>query len=145
MIGLSISFAHLLTMEQVPATIANILFSISESKIVVLLLINLFLLFVGCFIDNISSCIILAPMLLPVVSKLGIHPIHFGIFMTVNLAVGFITPPYGANLFVASAVAGIQLDEMLKYIFPFIIGMVVVLLLLTFLPWFSMFLPGLMG
>lgn len=111
MIGLSISFANFLTMEQVPASVANMLLSISDSSIVILMLINLFLLFVGCFIDNISSCIILAPILLPIVTKLGMDPVQFGVVMTINLATGFVTPPYGANLFIASAVAGISVEK----------------------------------
>lgn len=104
MIGLSSGFAFLLTMKQVPNTVAEALLSVSDNKIVILLIINVFLLIIGCFIDNISSCTILAPILLPVVVALGVDPIHFGIIMTMNLAIGFITPPYGANLFIASAV-----------------------------------------
>ena len=101
MIGLSSGFAFLLTMKQVPNTVAEALLSVSDNKIVILLIINVFLLIIGCFIDNISSCTILAPILLPVVVALGVDPIHFGIIMTMNLAIGFITPPYGANLFIA--------------------------------------------
>ena len=86
MIGLSSGFAFLLTMKQVPNTVAEALLSVSDNKIVILLIINVFLLIIGCFIDNISSCTILAPILLPVVVALGVDPIHFGIIMTMNLA-----------------------------------------------------------
>lgn len=144
MIGLSMSFANFLTMEQVPAAIGAFLLNISSSKIVVLLLINILLLFVGCFIDNISSCIILAPILLPVVTKLGIDPVHFGIFMTTNLAIGFITPPYGANLFVAMAVANVTMERIVRYIIPFLVAVIVVLMLLTYVPGISLWLPNML-
>ena len=104
LVGLSLAFARYLTMAQVPAAVADGILSIS-SPIIILLVINLFLLVVGCFIDNISSTVILTPILLPIVVGLGMDPVQFGIIMTVNLAIGFITPPYGANLFFASAVA----------------------------------------
>ena len=89
MIGLSSGFAFLLTMKQVPNSVAEALLSVSDNKIVILLIINVFLLIIGCFIDNISSCTILAPILLPVVVALGVDPIHFGIIMTMNLAIGY--------------------------------------------------------
>ncbi|OZV13913.1 C4-dicarboxylate ABC transporter permease [Tissierella sp. P1] len=138
MIGLSMSFAFLLTMEQVPGTIAKALLDFSNNKIVILLLINIFLLVVGCFIDNISSCTILAPIFLPVVVALGINPIHFGIIMTMNLSIGFITPPYGANLFIASAVGKTPMDRIIKHVWPLIGAIIAVLLLTTFIPALSM-------
>lgn len=141
MIGLSMSFANLLTMEQIPAAIGNALLGITSEKIVLIMMINVLLLFVGCFIDNISSCIILAPILLPIVTKLGVDPIHFGIFMTVNLSIGFVTPPYGANLFVATAVAGVPMERIVRFIWPFLISMVISLLLITYIPELSLSLP----
>lgn len=142
MIGLSTSFANYLTMEQVPNTVANMLLTVSDSKIIVLLIINVFLLIVGCFIDNISSCIILAPILLPVVMGMGMDPIHFGIVMTMNLAIGFITPPYGANLFVASGVSGVAFERVAKNVIPMVLTMIVILLLVTFIEPISMTLPN---
>lgn len=140
MIGLSSGFGTLLTMEQVPGTVANALINFSSSKLVILLLINIFLLIVGMFIDNISSCTILAPIFLPVAIALDIDPIHFGIIMTMNLAIGFITPPYGANLFIASAVGKIPMEGIIKYIWPIIGTIIFVLLLTTFIPQLSMLL-----
>lgn len=140
MIGLSSGFGTLLTMEQVPVKVANALLGFSNSKIVILLLINLFLLIVGMFIDNISSCTILAPIFLPVVKALGVNPVHFGIFMTINLAIGFITPPYGANLFIGSAVGRVSMDRIIKYIWPLIGVLVVVLLIVTYIPQLSLML-----
>lgn len=95
MIGLSTAFAALLTLQQIPAQIANTLISITDNKYLLLLIINVFLLVVGCLIDNIPATIILAPVLLPVVQSLGMSDITFGIMLTMNLAIGFITPPYG--------------------------------------------------
>ena len=140
MIGLSSGFAFLLTMKQVPNTVAEALLSVSDNKIVILLIINVFLLIIGCFIDNISSCTILAPILLPVVVALGVDPIHFGIIMTMNLAIGFITPPYGANLFIASAVGNTPMESIIKRVWPLRLTITVVLILTTFIPGLSMLL-----
>jgi len=112
--------------------------------VVILLLINVFLLVVGCFIDNIAAVIILTPILLPVVTKLGVDPIHFGIIITVNLAIGFITPPYGINLFVASAISGESIERISKQILPFVLAMTACLLLFTYVPDVSMWLVRLL-
>lgn len=97
-------------------------------------MINLFLLVVGCFIDNISSTVILTPILLPIVAGIGMSPIQFGIVMTVNLAIGFITPPYGCNLFFASAISNVSVVDIAKKILPMIGVMLIVLMALTFIP-----------
>jgi len=144
MIGLSMSFASYLAMEKIPTIIAQALLDISDSKIVILLLINLFLLVVGCFVDNISSMIILTPIFLPVIVKLGVDPVHFGLFMTVALATGFVTPPYGANLFVASAISGVKIEKISVSMIPFIVTLLICLLLFTYLPDLSMMLPNLL-
>lgn len=137
-LGLSISFATYLTMENIPIKIGSWIISVSGSPIVILLLINAMLLAVGCFVDNISSMIVLTPIFLPVMTSIGIDPIHFGLFMTVALAIGFVSPPYGANLFVASAVSGEKISEISKRILPFIAIMILDLLLFTFIPGLSM-------
>jgi C4-dicarboxylate transporter DctM subunit len=142
-IGLSMGFASYLTMEQIPMKIANIILSISNSPFVILLLINIFLLIVGCFIDNISSMTILTPIFYPiVVNHCGVDPIQFGVFMTVNLSIGFITPPYGANLFVATGVTGLKIEDITKEIMPFFLGLILCLILVTYIPGISMFLPN---
>lgn len=138
MIGLSSSFASYLTMAQVPATVATLLTTVSSNPIVIMLIINIFLLIVGCFIDNISSCLILAPIFLPVVTHFGISPIHFGIIMTLNLAIGFVTPPYGANLFVASAVGDVPFTKVAKNAIPLVFVMIFVLMLVTYIEPVSM-------
>lgn len=138
MIGLSSSFASYLTMAQVPVKVATLLTTVSSNPVVILLIINIFLLIVGCFIDNISSCLILAPIFLPVVTHFGISPIHFGIIMTLNLAIGFVTPPYGANLFVASAVGDVPFTKVAKNALPLVLVMIIVLMLVTYIEPISM-------
>ena len=127
LVGISMAFARFLTMSQVPTTLAKSILGISN-PIAILLVINLFLLVVGCFIDNISSTVILTPILLPIVTGIGMSPVQFGIVMTVNLAIGFITPPYGCNLFFASAISGVSVVDISKKIIPMIGVMLIVLL-----------------
>lgn len=137
LVGISMAFARFLTMSQVPSTIAGTIIGI-DNEILVLLVINLFLLIVGCFIDNISSTVILTPILLPIVTGFGMDPVQFGIVMTVNLAIGFITPPYGCNLFFASAIAGVPIARIAARIIPMILALIAVLMLITFIPALSL-------
>ena len=138
LVGFSMGFARFLTMSQIPASIAAKIGAI-DSKVVVFLMINLFLLIVGCFIDNISSMLILTPIFLPIVQSYGMTPVQFGIVMTVNLCIGFITPPYGANLFIASAISDVPIMNIAKKIMPMIGAMLIVLMALTFIPVLSTF------
>jgi len=144
MIGLSMAFAAYLTMAQVPNMMASGLLGLTSNPIVIMILLNIILLILGCFIDNISSCIILTPILLPIAVGIGMDPVQFGIVMTLNLAIGFITPPYGANLFFASAVAETSVESIAKRIVPFIIAAWVVLMLVTYVDPISMLLPNMM-
>ena len=139
LVGFSMGFARFLTMSQIPASIAAKIGAI-DNKVVVFLMINLFLLIVGCFIDNISSMLILTPIFLPIVQSYGMTPVQFGIVMTVNLCIGFITPPYGVNLFVGSSVAHIPFERIVKWIWPFIGVIIAVLLLTTYIPQLSLLL-----
>lgn len=142
-IGLSMAFASYLTMEQIPNKVASAMLGLTENPFLILLMINVFLLIIGCFIDNISSMLILTPIFMPIIISLNVDPIHFGVLMTLALAIGFITPPYGANLFIASAVTGLKIEEIVKPIGPLMIGLVICLLLVTYIPAISMFLPNL--
>ena len=117
----------------------------TDSKVLILLLINLLLLLVGCFMETVCAIMILAPILFPVVTALGVDPVHFGIIMVTNLAIGFITPPLGVNLFVASRVGKTTLDVVIKGIIPFLVLMIATLMLITYVPAISMFLPNLLG
>lgn len=138
MIGLSIAFGAYLAMAQIPQQIAVLLSGFVESPMLLLLIINVFLLILGCFVDNIAAVIILTPILLPVVKMIGIDPIHFGLIITVNLCCGFISPPYGINLFVASAISGESIENISKAIIPSFVAMVACLMLFTYFPIFSM-------
>jgi C4-dicarboxylate transporter DctM subunit len=144
-IGCATGFTRILTLEQVPAAVSNFLIGITDNKIVILLLINLLLLFVGCFMDTTPAMMVLSPILLPVAQQLGLSDIHFGIIMVVNLAIGFITPPLGINLFVAARVGNTTLEVVCKGIIRFIIAMLVCLMLITFIPVISEFLPRMAG
>ncbi len=143
-LALSMSFARYITMEQIPVKLAQGLLTISTSKNILILIIILFFLIIGCFIDNLSSMIVLTPILLPVMKNFGVDPIHFGIFMCYALAIGFVTPPYGANLFVASGVSGLSVEEISKHIVPFIVSLIFSLILITYIPEISMFLVNLL-
>lgn len=140
MVGLSIAFAYLLTIERIPLIIADLILSASDNPIVVLLLINLFLLIVGAFIDTIAAIVILTPILLPVATEIGLDPIHFGVIMVVNLAIGFITPPVGVNLFVASAVGKVEFDDIVKASLPLFFTMIIALMLISYIPGLSLYL-----
>ncbi|KXL54024.1 sialic acid TRAP transporter permease protein SiaT [Anaerotignum neopropionicum] len=144
-IGCAAGFSKVLTLGRIPTTVATFLTSLTDSKIVILLLINVLLLVVGCFMETLCAIMILAPILFPVVKVLGVDPIHFGIIMVVNLAIGFITPPLGVNLFVAARVGETTLDSVIKGIIPFLILMIVTLLLITYIPEISLFLPRLLS
>ena len=137
MVGMATGFATYLALKQIPAMVAMALTSITTNPILLLLIINLLLLFLGCLMDNIPATIILAPILLPVVMEVGMSPITFGVMLTMNLAIGFVTPPYGSNLFVAASVSGVKLEQMMKYVVWFILALLVVLMLTTYVPFFT--------
>lgn len=145
MVGLSMSFAAYLTLAGIPSAVGQAILSLDAGPVVILLLINVVLLVVGCFVDNISSTIILTPILLPIAQGVGMSAVQFGIVMTVNLAIGFITPPYGVNLFYGSAIGKVSIEELSKKILPFIGAMIICLLLLTFIEPLSMWLPTVMA
>ncbi|MDR0570994.1 MAG: TRAP transporter large permease [Clostridiales Family XIII bacterium] len=134
MVGFSMGFAAYLSISRIPARITEALLGITDNKILLLLIINVFLLIVGCLVDNIPACIILAPILLPVVRNLGMDPVQFGVMLTFNLAIGFVTPPYGPNLFVAASIAKIPVERMFVSIVPCIGALLVVLGVITYMP-----------
>ncbi|WP_206458184.1 TRAP transporter large permease [Anaerovorax sp. IOR16] len=138
LLGYSTVFSTFMTFEKVPQMITNFLTGVSDNPYVVLLFVNLILLAVGCFLDTVPAIIVMAPMLLPTVNALGISPVHFGVVMAVNLALGLCSPPYGCNLFVGAAVAKIKMESMFKYIMPFFIVGMAALLIVTYVPWLSL-------
>lgn len=127
-------FGNIMTIEDVPGTIARWMLSITESKIIILLLINVLLLIVGVFMEALAAIVILTPILLPVVTGVGVSPLHFGIIMVVNLAIGFLTPPVGVNLFVASGVAQAKIEKIAVAVLPMIALMLIVLTIITYCP-----------
>lgn len=138
-------FGYLMTVEQIPRIIANTILGISEHPLVVLLFINLFLLFIGTFLEALAAIVILVPIFLPIVNALGIDLIHFGVIMVVNLAIGFITPPVGVNLFVASGLSNVEFGSLIKAIVPLLLVMLLGLLLIMYIPQISLFLPNLLN
>jgi C4-dicarboxylate transporter DctM subunit len=142
-LGCATVFTKILTIMKIPELISLGIMSTTDNRIILLLLINILLLIVGCFMDTPPAIMVLSPILMPIAVSLGLNPVHFGIIMIVNLAVGFITPPLGVNLFVAARVGNVSLEEVLKGMIPFIIVMLLSLLLITFIPGISMFIPNL--
>lgn len=140
MIGTSIAFAYLLSIEQIPAQIAESITSLTTNGILLLLFINIFLLVVGAFIDTIPALAMLTPILLPIAVAAGVDPIHFGIIMVMNLAIGFVTPPFGINLFIASAVGKTPIEKIIVAMGPILIFLIGGLLIITYFPPLSMLL-----
>ncbi|MCM3711899.1 TRAP transporter large permease [Sporosarcina luteola] len=136
-------FGWVLTSEGVPQTVANWFGGVSNNPIVFLLMINLLLFVVGMFFDSGAAILILAPILVPVAISYGIDPVHFGIVMIVNLAMGMITPPFGVNLFMVSQVANIRMERLLKYTTLFVLVMIGNIIVLSYIPSISMWLPEL--
>lgn len=137
-------FGRLITVERVADTVASMVLTISENKFVILFLINIFLLIVGFVLEALAAIVILTPILLPMMLTIGVNPIHFGIIMVFNLAIGFITPPVGVNLFVAAGVGKTKIEIVIKGILPFLITMLIVLLLVTYIPEISLWLTSFM-
>jgi C4-dicarboxylate transporter DctM subunit len=136
-------FARLLTVEGIPQALGRGIAGVSQNRIVILLIIMAFMMFVGMWAETFSQIIILAPIFLPVVTHLGVDPIHFGVLFVVCAEIGFLTPPMGANLFVGLKIANVTLESISKSVIPFIITYAVVLVILVLFPDISMFLPRL--
>ena len=134
----STAFSRVLTLMQVPQTVSNFISGNFHSTVVILIIINLFLLIVGMVMDTTPAILILTPILLPVVQNIGVDPIQFGVIMVVNLAIGFVTPPIGVNLFVASSLTDIPVMDIAKHALPMIFYFLLALLLITFIPAISL-------
>ena len=145
LIGFAASFGAVMTYMQLPMRITEFFTSISDNKYVILMWINIMLLLIGTLMDMAPIILILTPVLLPVVLSLGIDPVHFGMIMLVNLGIGLITPPVGSVLFVASAVSKQSIEKVVKAMMPFYCVLLVVLMLVTYIPTISLFLPKLFG
>lgn len=138
-------FAYIITTEQIARDMSDLILSISSNPVIILLLINVLLLIAGAFIDAISAFYIFVPILLPIMLFIDMDPTVFGVFMTVNLAIGLFTPPVGLNLYVAAGISKTNIIGISKGVLPFIIAAIIVLMFITFIPAISTFLPDLMN
>lgn len=145
LIGFTAAFGAVMTYMQLPMRITEAFTSISDNKYVILMCINIMLLLIGTLMDMAPLILILTPVLLPVTNALGIDPVHFGMIMLVNLGIGLITPPVGSVLFVASAVSKQKIEQVVKAMLPFYLVLFLVLMLVTYIPAISLFLPKLFG
>ena len=144
LIGASMSMSWIMSYENIPQNISDVLLTISDNKIVILLIINLILLFVGIFMDMTPAVLIFTPIFLPVVTKLGMDPIHFGIIMVLNLCIGLTTPPVGSVLFVGVGIAQTTIQKVIKPLIPLFLVMILALFLVTYFPQLSLWLPNLL-
>ena len=145
LIGFAAAFGAIMTYMQLPMRITEFFTSLSDNKYVILMYLNIMLLLIGTLMDMAPLILILTPVLLPVTTALGIDPVHFGMIMLVNLGIGLITPPVGSVLFVASAVSKQKIEQVVKAMLPFYAVLFLVLMLVTYIPAISLFLPKLFG
>jgi C4-dicarboxylate transporter DctM subunit len=137
------ALGQILLFNNVPDMLVNLLLTISENKFVLIPIILIFLLIMGTFMDALANILILTPLLLPVAVELGMHPIHFGIVMIICASMGFLTPPVGVNLFVGCSIGKISIEKLSVAVLPFLLTMFIALMLITFIPAISLWLPGL--
>jgi tripartite ATP-independent transporter DctM subunit len=145
LIGFSVAFGYMMAMMQIPAKVTAFFLSISDNKYVFLFLVNILLLLLGTFMDLAPMLLICTPIFLPVILKLGIDPVHFGMIMILNLGIGLITPPVGPTLFVGCAIGKVTMEEVTKELWPFYGAMCLALLLVTYVPAISLWLPRVLG
>lgn len=144
LVGFASLFAWILASEQIPQLVANAILAVSENPVIVILLINVLLLFVGAFMETIAALVILFPVLLPVATSVGMAPIQFAVMAVLNLMIGLTTPPVGVCLFVASNIGKVSITDTTKAILPFLLVSLIVLMMVSFIPFISTFLPGLL-
>ncbi|WP_032093120.1 TRAP transporter large permease [Necropsobacter rosorum] len=145
LIGVSVAMSWAMTNADIPYMVNELLISVSDNLIVILLIINILLLIIGVFMDMTPAVLIFTPIFLPIVTELGMDPVHFGIMMIFNLCIGLCTPPVGSALFVGCSVSGVKLQNLIKPMLPFFAVLLLTLLLVTYLPQLSLFLPQLLG
>lgn len=145
LIGTSMGMSWIMSYENIPQTISNALISLTDNKFAILMIINVILLIVGAFMDMTPAVLIFTPIFLPVVQKLGVDPVHFGIIMVVNLSIGICTPPVGSVLFVGCSVAGISITRVVRPMLPFFFAMILALIMITYFPNLALWLPRQFG
>lgn len=145
LLATSSAMSFSMSITNIPATLSDMILGISANKLVILLVITVFLLIIGAFMDIGPAILIFTPILLPIMAKLGVDPVHFGIIMIYNLAIGTITPPVGSGLYVGASVGKVKVEEVIKPLLPFYGAIIGVLLLITYIPEITLFLPRLLG
>lgn len=145
LLATSAAMSFSMAITGIPEALSNMLLGVSESKWVILLVVTLFLLIVGAFMDIGPAILIFTPILLPIMQQIGVDPVHFGVLMVYNLAIGTITPPVGSGLYVGASVGQVKVEEVLKPLMPFYAGIIVILILITYVPETILFLPRLLG
>lgn len=145
LVATCMGLSWIMAYENIPQTVSAGLLGISDNPIVILLIINLILLFVGVFMDMTPAVLIFTPIFLPIVMNMGVDPVHFGIIMVLNLSVGLCTPPVGSVLFIGCSVSGVKIEKVIKPLLPMFIVMIISLLLVTYIPKLSLWLPELFG
>ncbi|EDM6817580.1 hypothetical protein CVO39_17095 [Salmonella enterica] len=145
LLATSSAMSFSMSITNIPAALSDMILGISANKLVILLAITVFLLIIGAFMDIGPAILIFTPILLPIMAKLGVDPVHFGIIMIYNLAIGTITPPVGSGLYVGASVGKVKVEEVIKPLLPFYGAIIGVLLLITYIPEITLFLPRLLG
>ncbi len=145
LVATSIGLSWIMAYENIPQNVSELLLGLSDNKFVILLVINLILLVVGIFMDMTPAVLIFTPIFLPIVTELGLDPIHFGIIMVLNLSVGLCTPPVGSVLFIGCSVSNVRIEKVIKPLVPMFIVMIISLMLVTYIPQISMWLPRVFG
>ncbi|EJA4152207.1 TRAP transporter large permease [Salmonella enterica] len=145
LLATSSAMSFSMSITNIPAALSDLILGISANKLVILLVITVFLLIIGAFMDIGPAILIFTPILLPIMAKLGVDPVHFGIIMIYNLAIGTITPPVGSGLYVGASVGKVKVEEVIKPLLPFYGAIIGVLLLITYIPEITLFLPRLLG
>ncbi|PVX39707.1 tripartite ATP-independent transporter DctM subunit [Pasteurella langaaensis DSM 22999] len=145
LIGVSVAMSWAMTNADIPYMVNDLLISVSDNLIVILLIINILLLVIGIFMDMTPAVLIFTPIFLPIVKELGMDPVHFGIMMILNLCIGLCTPPVGSALFVGCSVSGVKLQDLIKPLIPFFCVLLATLFLVTYIPSLSLFLPNFFG
>lgn len=143
-VGAAFSFSYIVALEHIPDVFSSLLLGITANKYVLLLVINILFIILGMFIDTMAITLVFIPMVLPLVKMLGIDLVHFGVVIVLNMMIGLSTPPFGMLLFIVSGISGTPLKSIIKEIFPMLLVLIGVLFLITYVPWFVLYLPGTM-
>jgi len=143
-VGAAFSFSYIVAIEHIPDVFSGLLLGVTSNKYVLLLVINILFIILGMFIDTMAITLVFIPMVLPLVKLLGIDLVHFGVVIVLNMMIGLSTPPFGMLLFIVSGISGAPLKSIIKEIFPMLLVLIGVLFLITYVPWFVLYLPGTM-